>query len=697
VDIEEYRNYVLNEVRAGSASGGRGDDTNSAGGIFTEQAFFEKAVDMLVSAEEIPHADACSFQGRGARGKALRVDGYSFVDSESLLCLYVLDYRGGRELESLTQTDVDDSFSKLGGFLEAALSGRLHGELEESSPGFGLAQELAGQEGRFSKVRLYLLSDAQLSSRVKEYDSKQIGDLATNYRIWDIARFHRVAQSQTGREEIVIDFKSLPGGGLPCLPAHVPSAAYKGYLCVVPVELLASIYDRHGDRLLEQNVRTYLQERGNVNKGIRNSLVNAPDMFFAYNNGISATATKVTVAQTPLGQMLTDIVDLQIVNGGQTTASVYWAGKRHRADLSRVFIQMKLSVIEPERALEAVPKISEYANSQNKVSAADFFANHPFHLEIEKLSRRILAPASGAAQFETHWFYERARGQYLNSMARLTEAAKRKFQQLNPPSQVITKTDLAKFRMSWDGKPHVVSRGAQKNFAYFAPIVQRAWDEKSTAFNEYYFKESVVLALLFKGAERIVSEQTWYEGGYRANIVTYTVASLARLVAKAGVSLDTLGIWSAQQLSEALSSELASIAKPVRDVLVAAPPDKSNVTEWAKLDTCWDMVCRLDLELSRTFRKELIDRSKLSEAKKDAEYTQKIDDGIKAQTIVLETGAPFWKRLWDWGAKSGTLTPTELSILKVACDPRKIPSELQAKRILDIRHKAIGEGFNVDG
>lgn len=693
MDIEEFRSDILNDVRAGSATGGAGGE--AGGGIFTEQAFFERATEMLVVSEEVPHADPCSFYGRGPRGKTLRVDGYSFIDAEALLCLYVIDFRGSADLESLTQTDIDESFSRLSAFLESALSGRLHVDLEESSPAFGLAQELSGQGTRFSKVRLYLLSDAQLSSRVREYESKPVGGLTTTYHIWDISRFHRVAQSQSGREEIEVDFTALPEGGLPCLPAHVSSAAYQGYLCVVPGNFLADIYDRHGDRLLEQNVRTYLQERGGVNKGIRNSLVNMPDMFFAYNNGISATATRVSTKKTAGGQVLTNAVDLQIVNGGQTTASVFWAGRRHKADLSRVFVQMKLSVIEPEKAQDAIPRISEYANSQNKVSAADFFANHPFHLEIEKLSRRILAPASGTSQFETHWFYERARGAYLNSMTRLTEANRRKFKLINPAHQLITKTDLAKYRLSWEGKPQIVSRGAQKSFAHFAPLIQKAWDENFAAFNEYYFKESVVLAILFKSTERIVSSQSWYEGGYRANIVTYALAKLALMVSASGMELDIPGIWGAQQLSDALSTELASIAKAVKEVLVAAPPEKSNVTEWAKIDGCWIKVRELELELSARFRRELIDRAKIRDIRDDAEDAQEIDEGINAQRAVLEAGAVFWRRVMDWGVATRALSPSELSFLKVGASmPRQIPSESQAKRILQIKKKAVTEGFN---
>ena len=85
-------------------------------------------------------------------------------------------------------------------------------------------------------------------------------------------------------------------------------------------------------------------------------------MFFAYNNGITATAESVKTKKTPTGLIITHLKNLQIVNGGQTTASIYAASKTSTNSLENVFVQMKLSLVEPEKALEVVPKISEFAN-----------------------------------------------------------------------------------------------------------------------------------------------------------------------------------------------------------------------------------------------------------------------------------------------------------------------------------------------
>ena len=238
------------------------------------------------------------------------------------------------------------------------------------------------------------------------------------FQIWDISRLKRIHEARNARDDLVVEFGDLPHGGLPVLRAAVGDAGYDAYLAVIPAAALADIYIRHGGRLLEGNVRTYLGRVGNVNRGITNTLAREPEKFFAYNNGIAATACSVSV-QTGLdgALLLTEATDLQIVNGAQTTASLAAARRDRKVPLDGVFVPMKLSVVPVDLAGEMIPRISRYANTQNPVRASDFFANHEFHRRIEEISRRVLAPAVGGSQVQTHWFYERARGQHLRTAA----------------------------------------------------------------------------------------------------------------------------------------------------------------------------------------------------------------------------------------------------------------------------------------
>jgi hypothetical protein len=374
---------------------------------------------------------------RAERGT--RVDGYC-LDDEGSLTLVVADFDNRMNLQTISRAEILQAFRRLSSFFNASIEKGLYEKLEEASQGYQLARLLHDRRDYIRKVEMHLLTERVVSDRVQELEVSSVGSVPVIYSVWDISRLHRIEQSRGKKEPIEIDFREDNGVGLQCVPAHLSSDQYESYLVVVPGEMLANLYNRYGARLLEQNVRTFLQARGNVNKGIQATILNEPHMFFAYNNGIAATAEQVETATTDRGLMLTKVRDLQIVNGGQTTASLFHTARKYKTPLTDVFVQMKLSVVSPERSDEVVPRISEYANTQNRVNAADFFSNHPFHVRIEEYSRRIWAPAAEGQLRETKWFYERARGQYADAQSRLTPAERRRFKAECPKSQMFTKT-----------------------------------------------------------------------------------------------------------------------------------------------------------------------------------------------------------------------------------------------------------------
>lgn len=680
---EEFRAQFLNDVHIHAASCE----------LHTEIAFLEYSADLLVEAEELSHFEPCCFRGTGPRGKQLQLDGYAIVDEDATVSLLAIDFRDIDQPVTLTRSDADTTFGRLVSFIQLSVSGRLIDEIEPSAPAYGFVTDLRTRWKSFAKARLYLLTDAKISGRLQEYADQEVDGLRCEFHIWDMSRFQRIAESSRGREEVVVDFAAMTGHGIPCIAAHLGDSQYESYLCVVPGAVLADIYDKYGQRLLEQNVRTFLQYAGGVNKGMRNTIVNDPGMFFAYNNGVTVTATEVTKQKTKSGGMeISNMRDMQIVNGGQTTASLFWARKSHGASLENVFVQVKLSVIPPDKAEIVVPNISRYANSQNKVSEADFFSNHPFHQRLQDLSRRLLAPATGGQQFQTRWYYERVRGQYRNELAALSGAAKKAFEKQNPKKQVFTKTDLAKFENTWGLQPHIVSLGAQKNFARFAKQIAELWDSDSTTFNEHYYRQIVTHVIVFRETEHIVSSQSWYTGGYRAQIVTYALARLSFYLAHIGKSLDLESIWKDQAISDVVKAQIAKVARAAYDVLTSPPQGISNVTEWAKKEACWSRLKEADISLDYNFADELVSLRDLRINTKEAKKVQVMDDGIQAQIMVMEKGAEYWVNMKKWGQQNGLLTPTELSFITVAASGRT-PSEKQSVRLAEIEAKARTEGF----
>ena len=302
-------------------------------------------------------------------------------------------------------------------------------------------------------------------------------------------------------------------------------------------------------------MRSFLGKTGKVNRAIRETIIKKPEMFFAFNNGIAATALSVEVKAGPEGLRLLAAKDLQIVNGGQTTASLAFTRRKDGVDLSHIFVQMKLSVVDAEKSGELIPKISEFANKQNKVSDSESFSNHEFHRKLEEVSRRIKAPAKLGSQRQTSWFYERVKGQYRIESAKMSPAEKIRFEADNPRRQVITKTDLAKVENSWQQLPHEVSKGAQKNFDVFSKYVVSEWQRNSPQFNDEYFRTIVAHAIVFRELEQLIPAQSdWYDGGYRANVVTFSIAKLVQIINEqgGGKALNTQAIWKAQRSFQSL-------------------------------------------------------------------------------------------------------------------------------------------------
>ncbi len=552
--------------------------------------FTQVMVDHLVDAQELEDGEPCYHKARG-----MEVSGYNVEEDEETLDLFISYFTAKSPPVSVTKTEVETRIKWVLAFLGKALDG-FHLTLEQASPVHDMAQRIHELKGKLTAVRVYLFTDGQVKGTVRPTTSR---GLPVTFHIWDIVRLHRCVSSGRQREPIEIDFAADFGGPVPCLESPGQDAACRVFLTLLPATTLHRIYDQYGPRLLELNVRSFLQARGKVNQGIRTTLVKQPDRFLAYNNGISATAEEVRLVALPGGgQGIAWVKNLQIVNGGQTTASIHHAVKKDRAVVDQVQVQAKLSVVPHDSLAEVVPLISRFANSQNKVNEADFSANDPFHVRVQSLSRTVWAPAAGGSQRQTRWFYERARGQYMDEKGRAGTPAKVKdFQAINPPHQRFSKTDLAKFENTWDQLPHVVSLGGQKNFLEFT--LQLAAADPRPELTQREFERMIARAILFRRAEEVIGKLGF--GGYRANIVTYTLAYLSHRTAK-GIDLDR--VWREQGVTPALAKAIEDVGRLVHEKLVNPPPGRKNVTEWCKKKECWEAVKLIEFAMPDGLRKE---------------------------------------------------------------------------------------------
>lgn len=688
--LEEFRADLEAEVGRNALDFGHG----------TTAAFAEKITAMMRDAEYLNgDYQASFFKGVHPRRKSnLRVDGFIQDETDDSLILFAVCYVDARE--NMTQLLAESNFKMIAEFVDAILTTKLSETFEESTTVAELAEILKTPD---VKIRFILLTNAKRSVQRKELKKFFVRDAEVDCQIWDIERIFEAFTSLQVREPIKIDFKAC-ADGLPCLKAATIGNECKSFLCVIPGKILADIYEQYGSRLLEGNVRSFLSTKRAVNKKIRATILNRPEMFFAFNNGIAATAKQLEFENVDDGIRLTAATDFQIINGGQTTALLLNARLKDKVSLEKIFVQMKLTQIgemETGEQDKLIGEISRSSNSQNKVSEADFFSTHPFHVEMEKISRRIFAQPKKGEQSQTQWFYERARGQYVQEQMKMTEREKKIFQRKNPKSQVLSKTDFAKYRMSWQERPDIVSKGAQANFMKFAEEIGTAWDKDKTQFNDHYFRETVALAIIFHAVETLVSRQEWYQRtkSYRANIVTYSLAIFHHALKKKfpDRELNLLAVWTAQELPPDFEKIFADIALSVNNFITGDRPI-SNVTQWCKQESCWKrMKDSLQIELPADFSRWTISGKELRSEKKTSEEIQKTSFEVDAQAKVLSFSGETWKKIFLDATARHLLSAEENSALKTAMKiPMKIPQPFQCEKLLRLLERLEENGLTYE-
>lgn len=695
MDITEFHAALWNEVNAQA----------TAHGELTRTAFVEVTAGRLMSAEDVQDWRPAFFSRKAARGPLVEIDGYSDDELESagVLTVFVALIKGDGEVQTLKSDELKRQYEAGMAFVAKSLTGEADSDefADTSHPARDLVRTIRASEEAartrgtepLQRVRICILTDAVMGARTKHAQRQAVGDITYEQHIWDLERLHRLEQVG-GQEPVDIVTSEHGVPGIEAIPASREGAGYQAYLCVMPGNLLADIYDLYGTRLLESNIRAFLSTKVSANKGMRKTIISEPTKFFAFNNGLTATATSVERAADG---GITRLTGLQIVNGGQTTATLHSTRTKDRADLSHVFVQMKLTVLPADQAADLVPDIAKYANTQSKVSEADLASTSHLHRKIEELSRRIAAPARAGSTISTYWYYERARAQYQTDLGRLSTAEQKKFVMLRPRSQVITKTELAKVEAAWRGRPHDTSLGAQKNFIKFAPAFEREFADHEEDLNERWFKHLVAKTILFDTLDALVAKAPWYSA-YKANIVAYALAKLVDLAHEARCEVDLDSIWKMQRVPDALEAQLAEIAQAVKGVVTSPPPERKNATDWAKKLECWQRVQELRISLSSAAHRCLRSLPEERDASREARRDERENMSIHAQMACLNKAEEgYWASAFAWRDARRVLGGggTMYNILETAAarGNRFVPTEKQAQLLLEIAAKLEKEGF----
>jgi len=547
------------------------DETPFSANVFTRL--------VLQRLEEAGHLDgAFDLHQEGRLGNAsYRMDGFAFDEERARLELFTTIYRGDAPPARIPAADAARAFERALRFASACVDG-LADRLEPSNTDASdLARRIEAEASSLATIRIVLLSDGVVSGAVPgpgEWKGR-----AVEYDAYDIVRLQRVLGEGQTRADITVDLVDLTGAALPCL--HVPSkqGGYDCYLAALPGDVLSRIYERYGTMLLELNVRAFLGLRGrkSVNAELRRTIVEQPSMFLAFNNGIVATVDDIELSRSADGSPAIRVLQgLQIVNGGQTTASLHRARRKESTKLDEVVVPVKIIKVGGADLAEMVPAISRAANRQNTVQLADFSANNPFHQQVEELANNTwLADGKG------RWFYERARGSYLaaEQKASYRKTEQKTFRLQTPKQRHINKLDLARYLAAWSGIPHRVCLGGQKNFDHF---MQRLKEEPPPPPDEAWFKRLIAITILYRSVQRTVRAMKF--PAYGAQIVAYLVAAISH---RSGGRLDFDSIWARQSVTPELEEMVRSWA-PGIDAALRESAGQRNPSEWFKKEDCWN-------------------------------------------------------------------------------------------------------------
>lgn len=695
MELLEFRDYYINEIKATALN----ENKHSV------EAFIDDVKDIMINdynvVSELTDCYLPTTIGNKAY-KSMKIDAAYLELASNTVNLLIADFKDS-EMENINNEFINRNCQYMINFFENVLKGYFNNS-EESAPYTELAFNIKRNVTGISKLHLFIASTNKISERVKTIDLPNYIFDGKSYRveldIIDIVRLYNTKAEGFRKEPIEIDVSDFGERGIQCIKAEIEDENYEAYLAVVPGKFLADIYDKYGARLLESNVRSFLNVKGGVNKGIRGTILNERNKFFTYNNGISTTAKSIECKNIPgLGKCIVKFNDLQIINGGQTTASLASARIKDGAALDHIYVQMKLTIVKSDDP-EFVRNISKYSNSQNKVTSADLNSNHPFYIRMEEFSRKIYAPPTLGKTYQELWFFERARGQYEQPMMRMTKAKREEYQRIRPKDKKFTKTDLAKYLNSADMKPYYVSWGAEVNATRFQEDMEKLRDKDNSTFNEVFYKDLIAKAIIYKSIDKLISHFDWYKDNraYKPQLVTYTFSKFAYCVKKLGKVIDYKSIWDKQAMPEAFEKDIEIIAKQVFDTIYDPHRPQINISSYCKQKACWDALIEKPYILSEKVQNLLVSSSdkKIDDirAKKD----QRFQTNLSLEVEIYKKGIDYWENLKTKGNEQKILNSYELSLLDFAikyCQTGVSISPKQSMAIWGIRSKLADYGVIV--
>lgn len=633
----------------------------------------------------------------------IEFSGYAYDEERKLLTIIGSHFFPGEHIETLTKDMYERKFKKMKLFFEETVKIRmpLYSVMSPTDEAVESAKniyELYNSE-KIQRIMFLIITNGTLTRNTKVIPFETIKGLRADFQVFDLKDIYRISTQENSLQEIEVSIDDYTTGGLLCLSASLETQDYASYLVIMPGNVLAQIYDRYGQKLLEQNVRTFLQFKGNTNKKMQITIKEEPERFFAYNNGLTCTASSIEVENQDNVMKIVRLNGLQIVNGGQTTSVIYNCYK-NKIDISNIFVQMKLSVVQNEEDYaDFVSKVARYANSQNPVKESDFFSNSPFHKTFKELSERIWAPMSRGQQIKNKWYYERTRGQYLNEKAKYIRDGKEKeFLLRYPKEQMVDKHLLAKTEMIFYDFPHLSTKTNQA-FPKFAKQIEDMLDKDELSINDVYFKEAIAKIILTKKTDKMIAEAEWAKSrrSVRAYIKAYALAILNSYIKERKAYLNYADIWDRQDISEDMEKVL-NICINVIKSYIESQENEADLREKFSREYTWKEIQKLKFDIPDNLIKNIVtEKGTVKFEKKEAKKTQAVYNNIGRQSFVVTLPLQTWERLFTFYDSNKTFcSEKEHDILnKMSKKYLLPPSEKQSQILYELYQKAKNLGVKM--
>jgi hypothetical protein len=582
------------------------DDT----GFINESSVIEQVIPFMLDAKLIDNEDFTeTYYNSEMDGSQLKINGYIVNDSKERLQIFIVNENAisitRNNIEISNKEQYETIFKRAVNFANKAIKGHLN-EIQDIGAINALINQLSSVLGseQFDVFEIFLITTSittngnvqNLQTKRMDFKDEKIKikyskqnisyekEILILKKLVDINYLYEVLISQGNREALLINFEEQFDFKIETIKA-ADEKNFESYLCVMPAEILAELYKRYSSRLLEKNVRSFLQFRG-VNLGMRKTLIKDPEKFIAYNNGLTITASNKEFVTINNKLYIKSLSDFQIVNGGQTTASIYFS-KKDGIDISKVKVMAKINVakdVSEEELNELISNISEYSNSQSKVTTVDLRSRNPQLNKIKALSDSVITPSG------RKWFFEKSKGEFNTKLRIAGKSGKNRLEKEYPKEYRFTKEQLGKYYSAWGNEPYKVKKGGEAIFRNFLEKIYIYENEKKYKIDRNFYEDLVSKIILFKALEIIHGVRNDAIGQLRSVVVPYTIAVIFTYTEgnkKNNNTFDFSKLWLKEDLEEDLKIYFKDLMILLNE-LIKIYSKSDDLGEYSKKKELWD-------------------------------------------------------------------------------------------------------------